>query len=94
MDYDQQRNSIVSNIPTGTRMKGYNRVVVKDGDTIAVFATPPLSASDPASEFPVVAQVFRVVADWVNPTLVLVPLTATPVRIRQSEAIKENVIVR
>lgn len=79
-------------VVNGVRAKGYNRVVVKDGDTIAVFASMPLSITDPAGEFPVVAQAYRVVCDWTGPTLVLVPLSEVPVRVSAAEAEREKVI--
>lgn len=55
----------------------YGRLVVKDGDTVAVFAKTGITAFDPADEYPYVAQVYRVVAERSNPELTLVPLGLT-----------------
>ena len=55
-------------------------VVVKDGDSIVVFAKTPLSVGDPKDVFPYVAQAYRVVADRYQPTLSLIPVSE-PVRV-------------
>ena len=55
----------------------YGRLVVKDGDTVAVFAKTGITAFDPQDEFPYVVQVYRVVAERSNPELTLVPLGLT-----------------
>jgi chromosome segregation ATPase len=61
------------------------RTEVVDGQTLVVYAKAPITVSDPADEFPIVAQVYRVVADRVGPTLSLIPISS-PVRITQKEA--------
>jgi hypothetical protein len=58
----------------------FGQVVVKDGDSIVVFAKTPLSVGDPKDVFTYVAQAYRVVADRYQPTLTLVPVSE-PVRV-------------
>ena len=58
-----------------------NPIITQDGDTLVVIAKTPLTVSDPVDEFPYVSQAYRVVADRVGNTLVLVPLSASASRV-------------
>ena len=49
-------------------------IYLEDGDTFVIIAKTGITVSDPADEFPYVAQAYRVVADRVGPTLALVAL--------------------
>lgn len=60
-------------------------IFVNDGDTLVLVASAPITVSDPTDEFPGVSQAYRVVADRVSPTLVLVPLRETPVKVSRAE---------
>lgn len=61
-------------------------ILLKDGETVVIIArTSGPTVSDPTDEFPYVSQAYRVVADRVSPTLALVPLSETPVRLKAGE---------
>lgn len=56
-------------------------LILKDGETLVVIVEAPMSVSDPTDESKYLSQAYRVVADRVSPTLALVPLSASPVRV-------------
>ena len=58
---------------------------LKDAENLTVIVRVDPSVADPTGEFPAVSQVYRVVANSYGPTLQLVPLTSSPVRLRETE---------
>ena len=57
-------------------------LILKDGETLVVIVEAQMSSvSDPTDESKYLSQAYRVVADRVSPTLALVPLSASPVRV-------------
>ncbi len=61
-------------------------LILKDGETLVVIVEAPMSVSDPTDESKYLSQAYRVVADRVSPTLALVPLSASPVRVPSYQA--------
>lgn len=60
-------------------------IFIEDGDTLVLIAKTPITVSDPTDERPYVSQAYRVVADRIRPTLALVPLSETAIKISGSE---------
>lgn len=65
-------------------------LILKDGETLVVIVEAPMSVSDPTDESKYLSQAYRVVADRVSPTLALVPLSASPVRVPSYQAAEHS----